>query len=193
MIEIFGAVEMNEPELAASLAAAGLVYLGMEESCALLLPPTLANLATGYPPEGEPPGGVSVELSDPRLLEKANAGWYEASLEVGLFNEQREFLVAIDRGDNAWWWARVRLTDTWDIMGVGAAGVLGIRWCLPRFVMTSVDCDVIVCGTDWESSIGCLLARPRRSQRFRDFAVQWAEYDSTSEFERAATRRWLTR
>lgn len=182
---------MNEAELTASLAAAGLTFLGMVELSAPLMPPTLANLATGYPPEGELPGGVFVELNDPQLLDKANVGWYECSLDVGLFNQEREFLVAVECEDDLWWWARVKLTEPWDIMGAGAAGALGVRRGLPRFVMMSLDGNSVVCGTDWESSIGCILARPRLSQRLRDFAEEWSGFDSTSEFDRTATQRWL--
>lgn len=56
-----------------------------------------------------------------------------------------------------WWWARVRLAESWDIMGAGSAAALGIGFGAPEFAMLSLAGDVIVCGTAGESSIGTVL------------------------------------
>ncbi|MEV0606235.1 hypothetical protein AB0I61_07705 [Polymorphospora rubra] len=56
-----------------------------------------------------------------------------------------------------WWWARVRLAESWDIMGAGSAAALGIGFGAPEFAMLSLAGDVIVCGMTGESSIGTVL------------------------------------
>jgi hypothetical protein len=58
--------------------------------------------------------------------------------------------------------------------------------------MMSVAGDVVVCGMEWQSSIGCVLMRePGRVEQLRDFAKWKAAWSRTSEHERLAIERWL--
>ncbi|MEY9934588.1 hypothetical protein ABH926_009256 [Catenulispora sp. GP43] len=183
---------MNAPELAAQLAVAGLRYRSMIDTTVPLLPPTLANLAPFSPADGEIPGGFQLEFDDPDLVERANTGWHEWCLKRGVFDERRDFLVAVRISDRDYWWARVELDDPWDIMGAGAAGILGIRRGFPRFTMMSLDGTAIISGTDWEIGVGCICAlNPQDVPKFRAFVESWADLEPPASFHREAAIRWL--
>jgi hypothetical protein len=187
---------MNELHIVGLLAETGLVYLGMADPTAPLIPPTLATFATSCPPD-EGRIAATVYSDDPQLRRKANAAWFELSRTGGLFGSApSEFLLAINRANDdqpaIWRWARVELADSWDVMGVGAAGILGNGVCRPEFVMLSVDGMVIVRGTTWESSIGAILVRdPHRIRVLRDHAKWMAGRPRTSEADRDAIEQWL--
>lgn len=112
----------------------------------------------------------------------------------GLFGEDREFLVAVEvhEGEGDWWWARVRLAESWEIMGAGSAAALGSGFGAPDFAMLSPTGDVIVCATSGESSIGTVLVnRFRNLVGLRELAEWKADWPGTPRHERAAARRWL--
>ncbi|MCQ4045921.1 hypothetical protein ACFOSC_17120 [Streptantibioticus rubrisoli] len=188
---------MKEVELSASLADAGLTLLGMIDPATPLIPPTLATFASSCPEEG----GVSfvtVSSAEPRLPEVANFEWHRLSREGGLFGEDNaDFLVAVNCADanspKIWQWAKVRLSDDWDIVGAGAAsGVLGNGACHPAFVMLSLDGNVIVRGDEGETSLDFTLVRdPHRNQTLRRRGEWMASRPRTDEFTRAALERWL--
>ncbi|BCJ68420.1 hypothetical protein [Polymorphospora rubra] len=178
------------------LAPGGLVFLGMMSLECPLIPPTLANLAQGYPPtSGKWPRSV-VDSDTPDFVARANEGWLDLSREGGLFGDDLEFLVAVeievDEEVTDWWWARVKLAESWDIMGAGSAAALGVGFGVPEFAMLSLAGDVIVCGTAGESAIGTV-----RVSGFRDLAglrklADWiADWPTTRQQEKAAARRWL--
>lgn len=186
---------MEDPELAAKLASAGLVYIEPVDAEAPLLPPGLATTATSYR-EGDGWAGSGVDIDDPALIVNANAGWYRLAVEGGLIKGVgSEFLVAVKR-QNAelhQWWARVSLTEPWDIMGTGAAsGALGIVAGHPAFAMSSLDGKVVMLGTTWESEIGCLLVRnPQRIGAYRQFLERKIDNPRTSASDREIIQRWL--
>ncbi|GAB7046569.1 hypothetical protein [Catenuloplanes indicus] len=96
-----------------------------------------------------------VMFDDPRIIEKANAAWFDFATSGGLFNENREFLVSVGPvdGENPVrpHWARVRLNECWDVMGVGTeCGVLGGPRGRPGFVMMSLDERVLIGATTWD-------------------------------------------
>ncbi|MBS2547743.1 hypothetical protein KGQ19_12785 [Catenulispora sp. NL8] len=178
-------------ELAEQLAAGGLELVELVDPLVPLIPPRLANAATSFPPTAEPVPHSAVELEAPDLVAQANSGWYQLASEGGLFGTDREFLVAVEQ-TGEWWWAHVRLAQSWDVMGRGAASILGRGQGHPGFVMLSLDGSVIVVGNVSQSSVGSTLARdPSRNAGLREFAPQLADFPDVSEQEKAAIGRWL--
>ena len=178
-------------ELSQQLASGGLELLEMVDPNAPLIPPTLATVAIDYPSESESRPYSAVEIGAADLVARANAGWFRLASEHGLFGADREFLVAVKQSDQ-WWWARVRLAESWDVMGRGAAGVLGNGEGYPGFVMMSLDSAVVIRGDVWQTEIGTVLARsPSANEQLRGYALRKAEYPATPEYEKAAILRWL--
>ncbi|MFF3844275.1 hypothetical protein [Streptomyces sp. NPDC002328] len=179
---------------AGRLAPAGLVFLGLMDLELPLIPPPLANMATGYkPPSGEWPRSV-VGRDTPDFVTKANEGWFELSREGGLFGDDREFLVTapLQEGGNDLWWACVRLADSWDLVGAGSAAGLGSGFGEPEFTALSLTGDVVAFCYSHSSAVGTVLATG-----FSDLAdlrkmAEWtADYPTTPRQEKAAARRWL--
>ena len=178
-------------ELAQQLADGGLELLEMVDPDAPLIPPTLATVVINYPSESEPRRYSTVEVGVEDLVARANAGWFQLASENGLFSADREFLVAVKQSDQ-WWWAHVRLAESWDVMGRGAAGILGNGEGYPGFVMMSLDSEVVIRGDVWQTEIGAVLGRsPSTNVQLRDYARWKAEYSPTPEYEKAAILRWL--
>lgn len=161
-----------------------------------LIPPLIAGQAPSCPFE-EGRIEAMLDISDPLLCEKANADWYRLSLEGGLFSAtDRRFLLALppeEEGPSRW--ACVELQSSWDIMGRGAAGLLGSAPCRPEFRMLSLDGDVLCFATTWEHAISTsVLTAPHRSHVLRRFAAWVAEGAMDEPDEPAlspAVRRWL--
>ncbi|MEH0576635.1 MULTISPECIES: hypothetical protein [Streptomyces] len=179
---------------AGRLAPAGLVFLGLMDLDLPLIPPALANMATGYqPPSREWPRAV-VDRGTPDFVTKANEEWYDLSRQGGLFGDDREFLVAValHEGGNDLWWARVRLAESWDLVGAGSASALGSGFGAPEFTALSVTGDVVAfCSSD-TASIGTVLAAGFSDLAgLRDLAEWKAGYPRTPRQEKAAARRWL--
>ncbi|MFD9428838.1 MULTISPECIES: hypothetical protein [unclassified Streptomyces] len=178
----------------ARLAPGGLVFLGLMSPENPLIPPTLATLTPGYPPISGKWLRSVVESDTQDFVTRANEGWFDLSRKGGLFGEDREFLIAVEvhEGEDDWWWARVRLAESWDIMGSGSADALGCGFGVPDFAMLSLTGDVIVCGTTGDSSIGTVLVNGFRNLvDLRDLADWKAGWSGTPQYERAAARRWL--
>ncbi|MEX2973644.1 hypothetical protein [Streptomyces sp. C184] len=134
----------------------------------------------------------------PRLLEVANSGWYRLSRDGGLFAaDDPEFLLAVNCAEpdepRVWWWARVSLSDRWDIVGAGAGTeILGNGSGRPAFVMLSLDGNVIVRAQQGENSTEFVLVRePHRVQFFRQHGEWMAGRPRTGTFVRTAIERWL--
>lgn len=188
---------MDESTLTDALSGAGLKFLGMIESTTPLIPPALAGFANSCPAESV----TDVEYltsDDPQFLEKANSGWYRLSREGGLFTEGNpEFLLAVNCAEpgepHVWWWARVSLSNRWDIAGTGAEiGVLGNGSGHPAFVMLSLDENVIVRAQQGEMSTEFVLVRePHRVPFFRQHGEWMAGRPRTGQFVRTAIERWL--
>ncbi|WP_438487910.1 hypothetical protein [Streptomyces sp. S186] len=189
---------MDESRLADALAEAGLKYSSLIDSTTPLIPPNLAGFANSCPAEGV--ADVEYLMSDdPQLLEKANSGWYRLAREGGLFAaEDPEFLMAVNCAEpdepRVWRWARVSLSEQWDIAGTGAAtGILGNGFGHPAFVMLSLDGNAIVRAQQGEKSTEFVLVRePHHVQFFRNLAVQMSRWPDTTEPTKTAIERWLT-
>lgn len=183
---------MKNADYAERLAPAGLTHQGLAGLEQPLIPPTLATLAPGYPPRyGAWPRSV-VSTGVPNFITKANQGWFDLSREGNLFDDHQEFLVAVEIPEGDWWWAHVKLSGSWDIMGAGSAAALGNGFGVPDFAMLSLTGDVIVCGTAGDSMIGTvLLNRFQDLTGLREFADWKANWPGTPQGERIAARRWL--
>ncbi|MCX5306297.1 hypothetical protein OG304_23055 [Streptomyces sp. NBC_00160] len=180
-------------ELADRLHAAGLIFRGMADLDCPLIPPKLATGAAGYPPPSGRWPVSSVEIDAQDWVVRANKGWFELSRDGGLFSADREFFVAVERQEEEWWWARVGLAETWDVMGAGAAGLLGSGYGVPGFTMLSLAGDVIVCGMEWQTTIGAVLVSHFDEHRkLREYSEWTAGWQGTPEQERVAIRNWLS-
>ncbi|MFF1542222.1 hypothetical protein [Streptomyces sp. NPDC058291] len=186
---------MEEAELAASLADAGLLWCAVEGAGGAL-PVAAAWLATSCRRE-DGRRDETVARDDPRLIEKANEAWFRLAVDHGFFGGDREFLLGVNYADDdsapILRWARVRLSQEWDIMGAGAAsGVLGSAAGFPEFAMLSLDGDVILRGTTWQRSVGSLVVpHPHRVKIIRDYVVRRSANPRTSAAERAEGEAWL--
>jgi hypothetical protein len=156
-----------------------------------------------------------LDFVEPDLVERANRGWYELATSAGLFDADREFLLALPaqrfnpRLDvpRSSAWHRVRLLDGWDVMGAACSirrgrTVAGFDECLlgsragrPEFMMLSLDSTVPLVGTTWQGGIGCLtVPEPWRARPVRRM-LDWVA-NATTDFspeERAEAIAWLRR
>ena len=185
-------------KLADRLSTIGLRYMAMAGVDLSLIPPTLASFANATPPGNDRSASMlSIDLPD--LRDRANDEWLRLSLEGGLFSVlDREFYLAVDRAElgdvRSWWWARVMLMESWDIMGLGAEGPLGNGFCRPGFVMISLDGNVILRGDTWQTEIGCVIVRdPCNAEPFRQHGAWMVERSRSPDWERTAIRRWMER
>lgn len=186
---------MNKEELVASLGRAGLLWCEAGAPSGAL-PVAAAWLAVSCRRE-DGRRDETVSKGDPRLIEKANAGWLRLAIRHGFMGDEREFLVGVDRAEKdatpILRWARVRLSKEWDIMGAGAAsGVLGSMAGMPEFVMLSLGGDIIVRGTTWQDSIGSLMVpNPHLIPIFRDYVGRRNVNPRTAPRDRAEGEAWL--
>ncbi|MFH9012972.1 hypothetical protein ACH4C6_16470 [Streptomyces sp. NPDC017943] len=179
-----------------SLAAAGLRIVDGWTEPDGLLPPVVAGQAASCPHD-EGRVEAMLDVLEPRLRERANADWYRLSVEGGLFSgTDRRFLLALGPGeDRPARWFCVELQREWDVMGEGAAGLLGSAPCRPEFRMLSLDGNVLVFATTWEHDISTsVLTAPHRSRVLR----RWAEAVAEGTMDEPdhpplslAARRWL--
>ncbi|ORT53681.1 hypothetical protein [Streptomyces sp. CB03238] len=179
-----------------SLAAAGLRIVEGWTEPEGLIPPIVTGQAPSCPPE-EGRVEAMLDVLDPQLHEKANADWYRLSVEGGLFSEtDRRFLLALSpEEDRLSRWFCVELQSEWDIMGKGAAGLLGSAPYRPEFSMLSLDGNVLCFATTWEHDISTsVLTAPHRSQVLQRFA-EWVASGVMDEPDEPplspAVRRWL--
>ncbi|MFE5301901.1 hypothetical protein [Streptomyces sp. NPDC056632] len=179
---------------AGRLTPAGLVFLELMDLELPLIPPPLANMATGYePPSGEWARSL-VDRGTPDFIAKANTSWFDLCHEGGLFGDGREFLVsvALHEGGSDLWWARVRLAESWDLVGAGSAAALGSGLGEPEFTALSVTGDVAAFCCSTTSSIRTVVAAGfTEIEDLRAMAEWAAEYPRTPRQEKAAARRWL--
>ncbi|MFE5596090.1 hypothetical protein [Streptomyces sp. NPDC056549] len=153
-------------------------------------------------------------FNEPHLIEHANRGWYELATSSGLFDANREFLLALPAHrynprvdvDRRSIWRRVRLLDGWDVMGAACAirkgrNVLGLDECLlgsragrPEFMMLSLDSNVSLVGTTWQHGIGSLTVPKPGSTEPVHRILDWAANGADSSHEkRADAIAWLRR
>lgn len=140
-------------------------------------------------------GGFFHRYDTPRLVERLNEDWYDLAVSSGLLDGRREFLVQLPQGTRTHraavhhmhndgpapsLWTRVRLLDSWDIMGRGAASAfLGIHAGHPGFAMMALDGSVYVIATTGEIGVDVFAVRdPGRSQNILEYLEQITLDDS---------------
>lgn len=179
-----------------SLAAAGLRAVDGWREPAGLIPPFLTGQASSCPPREGRVESV-LDVTDPLLHERANADWYRLAVEGGLFSEaDRRFLLPHSPAEGGLGrWRCVELQDDWDIMGRGAAGLLGSAPLRPEFSMLSLDGNVLCFATTWQHSISTsVLTAPHRSRvlrRFAEWVAQGAMDRANEPPLSTPARRWL--
>ncbi|HEX5598787.1 MAG TPA: hypothetical protein VFX61_22620 [Micromonosporaceae bacterium] len=117
-----------------------------------------------------------VDVHDPDLAVKVNAGWWRMASEYGLLDEQREFLLAVDYSEPEAigfeiGWARVRLLDEWDLAGSGVAAIKSYFAAaftdrfVPEFTMLSLDGRMLLNTTVWgNGTVSTIVIRPDRER-----------------------------
>src|SRR5262249_38270729 len=123
-------VSFTDTDVAADLASAGLLFLERVSGDVAWPLPEGRGPATLLPEHGrfDATRDEVVDLDDPDLPAKVNAGWWRMATEYGLLDDEREFLLNINYQDYLdpadqepeLAWARVRLAEDWDLAGSGA-------------------------------------------------------------------------
>lgn len=115
--------------VAADLGQAGLEFVervGDEVSLPLPPPPHNYSPASCRPEHGRfdsRPDEV-VDVDDPHMPAKVNAGWWRMATEYDVVDDRREFLLCVDYSDPdeaepEMAWIKVRLSDQWDLAASG--------------------------------------------------------------------------
>ncbi|MEV6967900.1 hypothetical protein AB0M47_22600 [Hamadaea sp. NPDC051192] len=170
---------VTDADVAADLDQAGVVFLErIHEEVRLPLPPPppFHSPATCGPEHGRfdsTPEEI-VDVSDPEMATKVNAGWWRMATEYGVIDDHREFLLSVDYRapgeiDPEYAWIRVRLSDEWDLAGSGStalrsgfAGLFTDRF-VPEFSMLSLDCQAMLSTTVWGlGTVSTIVIRPDR-------------------------------
>ena len=157
-------VSLSDENVAASLAPAGLIFVGRVEGPVRL--PVDKPPANCLPSDGRFDAD-RVDLNDPGLAAKLNAQWWLMASQYGLLTFEREFLLLVD-GE----WVRVRLAAEWDLVGGESpalasnfAGLFTRRY-IPEFRMLSLDGKMMLDTTVWgNGSISTIVIRPDRMIR----------------------------
>ncbi|MFE2870353.1 hypothetical protein [Embleya sp. NPDC059259] len=156
---------------------------------------------------GAPDGrwDVIIDHAEPDLGFKINAEWERTALSSGLFSMtddgKPEFLlgvdVSVDTSDEpefrSYRWARVSLSEPWDIAGTGCeSGLLGAGPNNPTFAMMSVDGEVVMIAGYWQIGIGFAVAsHPERIPKLREHAKRTAANAHVENAQRLWAERWL--
>lgn len=117
----------------------------------------------------------TVDLDAPDFVDKVNTCWYRMASEYGLFDGNREFLLAVDHGclgdvpddEPHEMWARVQLLDEWDLvtsevalLRSGFATLFTDRF-VPEFTMASLDGRMMLQTTVWgDGTLSTIVIRP---------------------------------
>jgi len=167
-------MSVTDADIASGLAPAGLHFLERVQGQVSHPLPAGKSAATCRRGDGRfdsRPDEI-VNVDDPDLPARVNAGWWRMATEYGLFDKQREFLLAVDyrepdavEPENAW--VRVRLLDDWDLAGSGVAtfrsyfaGLFTDRF-VPEFTMVSLDGRVLLNTTVWgNGTVSTIAIRP---------------------------------
>ncbi len=166
---------LTDADIATVLAAAGLRLIErVRESVQLPLPTGLGPASCG-PEHGrfDLLPHEFVDVDDPDLSARVNAGWWRMATEFGLLDEQREFLLAVNDGGPggvhrthpAAAWVRVRLLDEWDIAGSGvfANSESWFARLVGEFTAVSLDGRMLMNTTVWgNGKVSTIVIRPDR-------------------------------
>jgi hypothetical protein len=169
-------VPITDAVVAANLAPAGLEFVErVNGEVSLPLPPyhSPASCRSEHGRFDSRPEEV-VDVEDPDLPAKVNAGWWRMATEYDLFDNQNEFLIAVDYRDPEaispeMAWVRVRLADAWDLAGSNVtalgsyfAGLFTERF-VPEFTMLSLDHKAMLNTTVWgNGTVSTIVIRPDR-------------------------------
>ncbi|MEU6167170.1 hypothetical protein [Streptomyces tanashiensis] len=143
-------------------------------------------------------GRVLHRYETPRFVERLNEDWYDLAVSSGLLDHRREFLILLPHGTHTHQaaldqlnqpygpraappvWTRVRLLDSWDIMGRGAASAfLGVRAGRPEFSMMALDSSVYIRCLTNESGVNLsAMAHPDCSENVLQQLEWYAHWDN---------------
>ncbi|MEV7783288.1 hypothetical protein [Kitasatospora sp. NPDC088351] len=169
---------LTDAEIDNLLAPAGLRFLERVQG-EVQLPP----LPPGHSPASAGPEHgrfdshehevADLDASD--MAEKVNASWHRMATQYGLFDGNREFLLAVGRArlgkdpdeEPYTVWLRVRLLDQWDLVGSeadllrsGFATLFTARF-VPEFTAASLDGRMMMNTTVWgNGTISTIVIRP---------------------------------
>ncbi|MFD7906470.1 hypothetical protein ACFV4G_30040 [Kitasatospora sp. NPDC059747] len=169
---------LTDAEIADLLASAGLRLVERVQREVRLPPlPKFVSPASAGPEHGRfdsHPDEVA-DLRGSDFVEKVNAGWHRMAAEFGLFDEEREFLLALGRarlgddsdGEPYEVWFRVQLLDEWDLVGSevdllrsGFATLFTDRF-VPEFTGASLDGQMMMSTTVWgDGTLSTIVIRP---------------------------------
>ena len=170
---------LTDAAVAAELAPAGLEFLErVSEEVGLPLPPPppYYSPASCGPEHGrfDSRSDEVIDIHDPEMPAKVNAGWWRMATEYGVLDNRREFLLSVNYSEpdevepeNAW--VRVRLSDHWDLAGSGSTalrstfGGLFTDRFVPEFSMLSLDRRAMLNTTVWgNGTVSTIVIRPDR-------------------------------
>src|SRR5258708_1161241 len=119
LVHYRGRVPLADTDLAGALAPAGLRFIEREGAEVRLPLRPGRSAASSRREDGRidcRPDEV-VDVADPDMTAKVNAGWLRLAEEYGLFDRRREFLIGVDCStthEPEMAWVRVQLLDEWD-------------------------------------------------------------------------------
>ncbi|MGI5204647.1 hypothetical protein ACQEU6_24065 [Spirillospora sp. CA-108201] len=166
-------VPLTDVEIAAALAPAGLVFIERERGEVHLPLKPQRSAASSRPEDGRFDSETEevVDVDDPDLVAKVNAGWLRMAVEFGLFDERREFLISVnyseEPGEPDQAWVRVFLSEKWDIAGSEVEQLRGYFASMfttrfvPEFTVLSLDQRVLMNTTIWgNGTVSTIVIRP---------------------------------
>lgn len=169
-------MSLTDADVATALVPAGLQFIERVRQSVQLPLPAGRGAASCAPEHGRfdsLPHEI-VDVNDPDLSARVNAGWWRMAAEFGLLDEQREFMLAVDYRepdalDPEIAWVTVRLLDEWDIAGSGVpalesrfAGLFTDRF-VPEFIAVSLDGRMLMNTTVWgDGTVSTIVIRPDR-------------------------------
>jgi hypothetical protein len=174
-------VPLNDTELAALLAPAGLRFLARVRGEPPMPPLPAEGAASALPAQGRhdarPQEVAAVDA--PGLADKVNAGWFRMAKEFRLLDAEDGFVIGVDyaatpgeRFDGAHHaWARVRLGEEWDFVRSeveqfrSAVAALFTERYVPEFTALAADGHLLMTTTVWgDGTVSTLAVRgPRES------------------------------
>jgi hypothetical protein len=136
--------------------------------------------------------------TDAERVDRGNAAWLQMAQQFGLFDSDGSFLVSVATGagdELLPQWFQAKLMDNWDLIGTGAReGVLGFGWSVPAFVMHSVDGNVLIAASTYETSFSVFVVpHPMESSVLRRSAEEWLKRSDWPSDRQSSARRWLAK
>jgi hypothetical protein len=170
-------VSLTDAAVAADLALAGLVFIERIQGEVQVPLPEFKSAASCRDEDGRFDSTTDeiVDVNDPEMPAKINAGWCRMATEYGLLDERREFLLSVNYRDPEaidpeLTWVRVRLGQVWDLAGSGSTALgsyffsrLFTERFVPEFVMLSIDGHMLLNTTVWgNGTVSTIVIRPDR-------------------------------